>query len=133
MKLKVSKCNFAQKEVKFLGHVISRDGIKPDPDKIERVRNFPQPQDVTEVKCFLGLASYYRRFIKGFAEMAQPLNHLTKKAAREPSYFLWTDDCGKAFNALREVLTTAPVLAYPDITKPFILYTDASGKATGPF
>ena len=113
----------------YLGHVISRKGIAPDPSKTQKVKDFPVPTDVTKLKQFLGLASYYRRFIPGFAKLAHPLHFLTKKGVD----FHWSVDCQRAFEKLKELLTQAPVLAYPCFgeDKEFILETDASGEGLG--
>ena len=127
--LKPKKCSFLQDQVIYLGHVISRKGIAPDPSKTQKVKDFPIPTDVTKLKQFLGLASYYRRFIPGFAKLAHPLHSLTKKGVD----FHWSVDCQRAFEKLKELLTQAPVLAYPCFgeDKEFILETDASGEGLG--
>ena len=127
LKLKPSKCHLFQKKVLYLGHVVSEDGVSTDPAKIEAVKDWPVPTTVTQVRSFIGTASYYRRFIQGFANTARPLHQLTKKSAK----FQWTDDCQTAFETLRDRLITAPILAYPDFTKDFILDTDASGFGMG--
>lgn len=135
LKLKPSKCHLLVEEVLYLGHVVSRDGIKTDPAKIDAVKKWPVPKTVKEVRSFLGFTGYYRRFIEKYAAVAQPLFELlggkrsTKKSAPKP--FVWTDKCQKAFDDLRNKLTSAPVLAYPDFTKPFILQTDASLDGCG--
>ena len=123
--LKPKKCSFLQDQVIYLGHVISSKGIAPDPAKTQKVKDFPVPTDITKLKQFLGLASYYRRFIPGFAKLAHPLHSLTKKGAD----FYWSVECQRAFEKLKELLTQAPVLAYPCFGegKEFILETDASG------
>jgi hypothetical protein len=120
--LKPKKCDLFKKEVHYLGHVVSEEGIKCDPKKIEAVANWPQPRNLKELRSFLGLASYYRKFIEGFSEKAGPLNDLQKKNAK----FEWTEKCEVGFNQLKEALTSAPVLAYPDMEATFILDTDAS-------
>lgn len=127
LKLKPSKCHFLRKELKFLGHIVTENGIKPDPSKIEAVKNFPRPKDVKTVQTFLGLANYYRRFIPNFSKIAQPINNLLKKKVK----FLWDDKCEVSFTILKECLTTSPVLSYPDFRKEFILTTDASTTALG--
>jgi len=109
LRLKPRKCGLLRPEVPFLGHVISRQGIRPDPSKTEKVRNYPHPVDTTGVRRFLGLASYYRRFIPGFATVAAPLHALTKKNVT----FQWSAECEEAFVQLKELLTSAPVLVYP--------------------
>ena len=129
LKLKPKKCCFLRPEVHFLGHVISREGIRPDPMKTEKVRNYPQPVDMTGLRRFLGLASYYRRFVPGFATVAAPLHKLTKKNV----VFEWSAECEKSFVCLKELLTTPPVLAYPKFgpSRTFILETDASTVGLG--
>ena len=93
----------------YLGHVVSRKGIAPDPLKTQKVKDFPEPTDVTKVRQFLGLASYYRRFVPGFAKIAHPLHNLTKKGVD----FYWSVECQSTFDILKRLLTQAPVLAYP--------------------
>jgi len=127
LKLKPSKCKFACPKVKYLGHVVSPEGIAPDDDKISAVRDFPRPHNVKTVRSFLGLANYYRRFIKDFAKLASPLNQLLRKDNK----FVWTDDCEQAFKALKNALVTAPILAFPDFKETFHLYTDASNEGIG--
>lgn len=127
LKLNLDKCHFCKKELSFLGHVVSEKGILPDPTKIEKVKNFPVPTNTTELRGFIGLASYYRRFIKDFATIAEPMNRLLRK---DISY-IWNDDCQKAFEILKEKLTTAPILIYPDFSKSFTLHTDASYQGLG--
>jgi hypothetical protein len=106
LKIKPSKCKFAKSELTFLGHVISNKGILPDPDKIEKVKNFPRPTNITGIRSFLGLASYYRKFIKDFSTLAKPMNNLIKK--NEP--FIWTQKQEDSFNTLKQVLISEPVL-----------------------
>ena len=127
MKVKPSKCTLLRKQVTFLGHVVSEKGIATDPQKTAKVANWPVPTSTREVQQFLGLANYYRRFIKGFAQIAKPLHKLTEHAI----VFKWSNDCQEAFEELRRRLITAPVLAYPNYSKPFILDTDASNIGIG--
>lgn len=127
LKLKPSKCHFAQAEVKYLGHIVNKDGVAPCPDKCEAVKSFPTPTDVKSLRSFLGLANYYRKFVKGFSQIAAPLNHLLRKNVP----FVWSDECESAFQQLRDGLCSPPILAYPDFSKPFILTTDASNSAVG--
>ena len=127
LKLKPSKCNFARSTVNYLGFLVSSDGIAPDPTKLDAVQSFPTPTTVKEVRSFLGLCNYYRRFVKDFAKIASPLNHLTRKNVP----FIWNSDCETAFVALKSRLSSPPILAYPNFDLPFHLYTDASQYALG--
>ncbi|WVZ57794.1 hypothetical protein U9M48_008136 [Paspalum notatum var. saurae] len=124
---KFSKCAFWLKEVSFLGHILSEKGVAVDPSKVKDVLNWKQPETVTEIRSFLGLAGYYRRFIKDFSKTAKPMTSLTKKNAK----YLWSSNCEEAFQTLKKLLTSAPVLAQPDVTKPFDVYCDASGNGLG--
>ena len=127
LKLKPSKCCLARAEVGFLGHVVSGQGILPDPDKLRAIQDIPPPTSVQALHSFLGLASYYRRFVKGFANIAAPLHHLLVKGAK----WEWSADCNHAFQELKHHLTRAPTVAYPDFSLPFCLYTDASNEGLG--
>lgn len=127
LKLQPKKCNFCQQKVRFLGHVVSASGISTDPDKTEVVSNWPTPTDKREIQQFLGLVNYYRRFIKNFASLAKPLQRLTEKNVT----FEWNESCQNAFDQLRACLVSAPVLAFPDYSKTFILDTDASENGIG--
>ena len=127
LKLKPIKCHFIREEVEYLGHVITRAGLKPTHKLTAAVLEFPVPNNVKEVRKFLGLSSYYRRFIHQFARTAKPLHELTRKNI----VFVWTGRCQAAFTELRKKLTQAPVLAYPCFDNPFILETDASGEGIG--
>ena len=127
LKLKPSKCKFAQEEVKYLGHVVSSAGICPDPLKIDTVKNWPIPRNTKEVQSFIGLASYYRKFIKNFAHIAAPLHKLCSPKV----IFKWTPEIGVAFEKLKEALITHPILIYPDFSKPFRLDVDACGVGLG--
>jgi hypothetical protein len=124
---KFSKCEFWLSEVKFLGHVISQGGVSVDPSKVEAVLNWERPRSVTEVRSFVGLAGYYRRFTLGFSEIALPLTHLTRKGAA----FDWDAACEWSFKTLKEKLTTALVLVIPDPTRKSVVYCDASNKGLG--
>jgi hypothetical protein len=127
LKLKREKCYFGMTEVKFLGHVIGKEGIKPDPEIIEKIQNYPVPENQKKLRGFLGLASYYRKFIEGFAKIAQPLTKITGKNHE----FKWTNEQQQAFEKLKERLMTYPVLRYPNFEKEFILMTDASKEGIG--
>ena len=127
LRLKLSKCSFFQHQVKYLGHIISREGVATDPAKTQKVADWPVPTSKREVQQFLGFAGYYRQFIREFAHTARPLYRLTERTAT----FKWTEECADAFQALRQSLCSTPVLAYPDFTRPFILDTDASDTGIG--
>jgi hypothetical protein len=124
---KFSKCEFWLDTVKFLGHTISGDGISVDPSKVQEVMDWKLPTSVHQIRSFLGLAGYYRRFIPNFSRIAKPMTELLKKAVK----FSWDQKCEDAFHTLRDHLTTAPVLAQPDVSKPFDIYYDASGTGLG--
>jgi hypothetical protein len=124
---KLSKCQFGSSEVEFLGHVIGADGIKPMQDKVAAIRDWTTPMNVTEVRSFIGLTGYYRRFVRGYAAIALPLTRLTKNDAR----FQWTNETQTAFNNLKEAIASAPVLAMPNVDLPFTVTTDASNNAIG--
>jgi hypothetical protein len=127
LKLKPAKCEWAKPEVKFLGHIVGKDGVKPDPFNTDKVKHFPRPTTVKHIQQFLGLASYYRRFIKDFSKIAEPLHQLLKK--RES--FGWTEKQEQAFTTLKEKLIAPPIMAFPNFAKPFYLQTDASGHSLG--
>lgn len=127
LKLNPSKCSFATEQVQFLGHVVSKNGIQPDPKNVKSVQDWPTPRSATEVRAFLGLCSYYRKFIRNFAHHSVPLHALTEKNA----LFHWTSQCQDAFTYLKHALSNPPVIAFPDFTLPFSLYTDASCSAIG--
>jgi len=123
LKLHPQKCVFGSHEVLYLGHLISGSGILPNPEKIAAVKRFPTPTSVKAVRQFLGLASYYRRFVPNFARVANSLYGLT----RQDVPFQWTQACQQSFERLKDLLTTPPVLAYIDFKKQFVLHTDTSG------
>ena len=127
LKLKPKKCFLFQKRVSYLGHVVTEEGIAADPEKVEQVRTWPTPENSTEVKSFLGLASYYRRFIPDFSTIAKPLYKLTEAKAE----FAWTEQCQLAFDSLKGLLTSGRVLAYPTREGKFVLDTDASDHGIG--
>ena len=124
---KQSKCAFLLEEVEFLGHVVSSQGIKMDAAKVKAVADWPRPASVRDVRSFHGLANYYRRFIADFSKISAPLTNLTKKAVG----FLWGPAEESAFEKLKQAMISAPVLSTPDLSKPFTVYVDASGIATG--
>ena len=127
LKLQPVKCHFICKQVEYLGHLITPHGLQPNPSRVRAVTEFPVPTTVTQVCQFVGLTSYYQRFIERFAKMAAPLHNLTKKEVE----FSWTTDCQKAFDELKMRLITAPVLAYPNFDIDFVLETDASYQGLG--
>jgi hypothetical protein len=115
------------KEVSFLGHIVSNGGILVDPGKVKDVLNWKPPINVSEIRSFLGLASYYRRFIERFSKLAKPMTALLEKNAK----FMWSEKCQANFEELKKRLTTAPVLVLPDLNKPFSIYYDASRLGLG--
>ena len=143
LKLKATKCEFFKSRVVYLGHVVSEDGIQADPAKLEAVRNWPVPKNVKEVRQFLGFTGYYRRFVKGFAAIARPLNDLLighetnpkaskrRKPSKKPALFEWKEEHQQSFETLIDKLTSPPVLAYADCRLPFSVHTDASTSGLG--
>jgi hypothetical protein len=122
------KCFFGFSELKFLGHIISASGIRPNPEKIKAVRDMPVPADKKKLRAFLGLTSFFRRFVKNYSTIAKPLYELTK----DDVPFVWNSDThSPAFNDLKTKLITAPILAFPDFSKPFSISTDASFAGIG--
>ena len=122
LKLKPSKCSFGRRSVSFLGHIISERCISTDPDKLKRIQEWPRPRKQTAVREFLGYASYYRNFIRSFAQKAAPLNKLLQNERS----FQWTAQCEDAMTALKNAFCEMVTLAYPDFQKQFIVDTDAS-------
>ena len=142
LKLSPKKCFLFQDKVKYVGHVVSAAGIETDPDKTQKISSWPTPKNVDEVRTFLGFASYYRRFVKGFSSIAKPLNQLltgtTKKKryrnakpVTHPVKWEWSTPQEEAFQKLKKMLMEPPVLAYPEYSKPFVLHTDASRDGLG--
>ena len=127
LKLQPKKSQFAAKSVEYLGHYFSPKGLSLNPNKVHSVQTFPVPKTRKQLKSFLGLTNYYRRFVKDYAKITVPLNKLLRKDVD----FLWTNDCDLAFNLLKQKLTSAPILAFADTHKPFFLSVDASGSAIG--
>ena len=128
LRLKPKKCNLFRTEVPFLGHLVSAEGVRTDPDKVAVIRSWLTPKNVMHVRSFLSLASYFHRFIAHFAEIARLLHGLTNKSQKD---FTWTDSCQEAFEQLQDALVTAPVLRYPHPKYRYILDTDASNCTIG--
>jgi len=124
---KSAKCSFNQPELEFLGHVVGSDGIKVDPKKTAVVRDWAVPQNISELRSFLGLTNYFRRFVQGYANLVGSLTNLLRKDVP----FVWSADCQAAFDGVKLALTTAPVLVMPDYEKPFELIADACGFGVG--
>lgn len=127
LKIKPEKCQFLRKEISFLGHVVSKAGLKPDPKKIEAVLKYPIPRTQKEIKSLLGLFSYYRRYVPLFSQIIRPINRLLQKDVP----YEWTRECNEAFESIKRKLTSSPVLIFPDFDKQFIIRTDASQFAVG--
>jgi hypothetical protein len=125
--VKAEKCFFGRAQLPFLGHIISRDGIKVDPTKVDAMKYLPAPHNVSEVRSLLGMFSYYRRFIDNFASIAEPLHKLLKKNNK----FEWNETTEEAFQTLKDKLTSAPILIRPNYNKEFIIVTDASNVGLG--
>ena len=111
----VRKVNFSYQEIKYLGHIISKEGVQMDPEKLKVIQEWPSPKNLHDLRSFIGLCSYYCRFIQGFSTLARPLHELTKKKVK----FQWTSKEENAFKALKEKLMTKPLLIIPDLSKPF--------------
>jgi hypothetical protein len=127
LKLNLEKCTFGSEKVKILGHILSYNTIEMDPAKKETIKNWHEPKNVKNIQQFIGLASYYRRHILDFSKHAAPLYNLLKK----DTPFVWDKSCEIAFNKLKELLTTNPILRPPDFSKDFYLFTDASNFGLG--
>ena len=143
LKIKPKKLHFFQTSIIFLGHILSADGVSPNLEKVTKIKDWPTPKTPKEVHSFVGLASYYCRFIPNFAKWAGPLHALIVPASFKQKIrkgkmkksnlpeFQWTPACQEGFDQLKKTLMEAPVLAYPDYSKPFILETDTSLKGLG--
>lgn len=127
LKLNSEKCSFFLPNVGFLGHIVGRDGIQPNLENVEKVKNYPTPRNLRQLRGFIGLASYYRRFIKNFSSIARPLHRLLEKNIP----YKWEEDQRNAFEILKRHLISAPILRYPDFDRTFYLHTDASGTGLG--
>lgn len=135
LKLRPEKCQLFQRQVKFLGHLVSAEGVAPDPQKVAAVHDWEPPTTVRQVRSFLGFVGYYRRFINGFSKIARPLNELLlgtgHRRGRSSPSINWTPECEAAFQCLKQELLQAPILAYADFSSPFVLYIDASSGGLG--
>ena len=127
LKLNPSKCKLATESVKYLGHIVSKQGLKVNPENIDKIKNCQRPINVKQVRSALGMMGYYRKFILGYAKIAQPLNDILKKETK----FEWTEKCDRAFNELKERLTKAPILRFPQFDKEFTLSVDSSDYSIG--
>ena len=127
LKLQTKKCCFVQEQVHYLGHIVSANGIQPDKSKIQAVSAYPVPQDTKQLRQFLGLTNYYRRFVENYSKIAQPLHNLLKKEKK----FSWNPEAQDAFEKLKQQLVTPPILTFPDFAQEFIVHTDASDVALG--
>ena len=125
--------SFFKAEINYLGHVVSKDGIRTDEKKIQVIKDWPRPVTVTDVRSFLGFTNYYRKFIHRYAQVAKPMNALIagENAKFKRRKVEWSEACQEAFEKLKEICSTTPILAYADYTKPFRLHTDASEKGLG--
>ena len=127
LKLKPQKCHFAKAQVPYLGHLVNKDGVRPDPDRCKAVQKAKTPHNLRTLRGFLGLCNYYRRFIEGHSKIASPLHNLLKKDVK----FVWSPECEQAFQTLKAKLVAPPLLGFPDFNKDFRVYTDASDYAVG--
>ena len=140
LKLAPQKCEFFKRKVKYVGHVVSEQGIEADPEKVDKIKHWPTPTNPEQVRQFLGFAGYYRKFVKDFSKIAKPLSELMPRSAMKKSRrprqvyqaeWKWGNEQDEAFKKLIACLSTPPVLGYPDYSKPFELHTDASMQGLG--
>ncbi|XP_062118714.1 uncharacterized mitochondrial protein AtMg00860-like [Humulus lupulus] len=124
---KFKRCEFWQEKVAFLGHIVSKNGVEVDPTKIEAVKYWPKPKSATDVRSFLGLVGYYKRFVEGFSKIATPLTNLTRKQHK----FVWTKKCEKSFQTLKDKLIIASVLCIPNDKGKYVVHCDASKQGLG--
>ena len=125
------KCHIAKNKLSFLGFEVSKNGISPSPTKVAAVQNWPKPTNVQEVRQFIGLSQHYRRFIPGFSSIAAPLTELTSGTGAKKRAVVWNPQCETSFNKIKQLLTSAPVLQMPDLSKPFVIETDSSDYGVG--
>ena len=112
-----TKCEFYKDQIQCLGHIISKEGIVVDPDKIKTIMNWPEPKDVPYIRSFMGIIGYYQKFIEGFSKIAYPITSLQKKGTK----FIWSEKCQESFNKLKQLLTTAPILKLEDLDTNFVV------------
>ena len=124
---KFSKCEFWLDQVAFLGHVVSKEGVAVDSSKIEAVSRWTRPKNASEIRSFLGLAGYYRRYVEDFSRIAAPLTALTRKGIK----YEWTEKCERSFQELKKRLTSAPILMLPEGSEDFVIFSDASKLGLG--
>ena len=129
LKLNPAKCQFGKEKVEYLGHYLSKDGLEASPKTVDAIKSFPKPKSVKQLRSFLGMCNFFRKFVMNFSKIAFPLNALLKKDAK----FTWSDECEKAFNTLKDKLTSTPILALPDMDKQFRITVDASQTGIGYF
>lgn len=123
---KRSKCHFGQTKIEYLGHIISCDGVSTDPEKISSMTTWPRTKTLKQLRGFLGLTGYYRKYVKNYGQISGPLTKLLRKDG-----FVWSEDAEVAFNHLKRAMSTTPVLTLPDFFKPFVIETNASGQGIG--
>jgi len=142
LKIKPDKCHLFQRQVKYLGHIVSEKGVATDPEKTKAITEWDEPKSERDTRSFLGITGYYRRYVPGYAKIAEPLFGLVSgpgtdgkgkrvPVSKEAFRAKWTDACVESFNLLKEKLVSAPILGYPDFTRPFVLETDASFQGLG--
>jgi hypothetical protein len=124
---KLSKCSFFQKEIHYLGHMVSGEGISVDPEKVKAILEWPVMKNAHEVRSFMGLAGYYQRFVEGFSKITKPITTLQRKGVK----YEWTEEFNSALIELKRLLTSAPILRVSDMEKDFMVYTDASKQGLG--
>ena len=125
--MKLNKCSFLKLQTNYLGFVINERGIRPEQEKVCVIKSLSPPTNRKGVRSFIGMCSFYRRFIPHFSHIAEPIIHLTRKYAR----FVWTEKCQAAFDELKRILSQLPLLSFPDPNFPYVLYTDASTHSIG--